>query len=179
MNLLTRSSGTRQLMGIRLSRGLAALIVLLCLMSTPVFATTCSDEDNGSQVRFPQAGQSFDSSSVALNFVAGWNLVGNGSSTALSVACVFGDGSKVPTIWKWIASTAKCAFYAPTLAGQALTDYATSKGHDVLTTVAGGEGFWVNANQLFTLPSGASIDAISLLELAGPARYPRIVKKVV
>jgi len=45
------------------------------------------------------------------------------------------------------------------LAGQALTDYATGKGYDVLTAIAGGEGFWVNAKTAFTaqLPSGTTI----------------------
>ena len=42
-----------------------------------------------------------------------------------------------------------------------LQDYATSKGYEVLTTVAGGEGFWVNAKQAFdiTLPAGNTIAA--------------------
>ena len=103
------------------------------------------------------------SSGTTLNLVGGWNLVGNGSSGALDVATAFGDGLKVSTVWKWIAGGAKWAFYAPSLAGQALTDYAASKGYDVLSTINGGEGFWVNAKTTFAapLPSGTPISSAS------------------
>src|ERR1035437_10984412 len=87
---------------------------------------------------------------ATLNLVTSWNLIGNSSSGALDVLTTFGDANKVSTVWKWIANGAKWAFYAPSLVGQALTDYATTKGYDVLTTVSGGEGFWVNAKTAFT-----------------------------
>ena len=59
-------------------------------------------------------------------------------------------------MWKWVPSKSSWAFYAPSLVGQQLTDYATSKGYDVLTTINGGEGFWINAKAAFTaqLPAG-------------------------
>ena len=102
-------------------------------------------------------------SSVTLNFVAGWNLVGNSSTELLTVAPAFGDTTKVTTMWKWIANSAKWAFYAPSLVGQALSDYAASKGYDVLTTINGGEGFWVNAKTAFTaqLPVGSPVASVS------------------
>lgn len=98
-----------------------------------------------------------------LNAVTGWNLLGNSSSGNLDVASAFSDTAKVTTVWKWIASGAKWAFYAPSLLGQALTDYATGKGYDVLTTINGGEGFWVNAKTGFTvsLPAGTAISSAS------------------
>ena len=100
--------------------------------------------------------------------IGGWNLLGNSSSGALNVASALGDGSRVTTVWKWIASGAKWAFYAPSLVGQALTDYATGKGYDVLTTINGGEGFWVNAKTAFTaqLPSGTAITSASFQGMA-------------
>ena len=100
---------------------------------------------------------------MTLNFVAGWNLVGNSSTELLTVAPAFGDTTKVTTMWKWIANSAKWAFYAPSLVGQALSDYAASKGYDVLTTINGGEGFWVNAKTAFTaqLPVGSPVASVS------------------
>jgi WD40-like Beta Propeller Repeat len=103
-----------------------------------------------------------------MNFAAGWNLVGDSSSGALNVATAFGDSAKVNTVWKWIAGTARWAFYAPSLVGQALTDYAVSKGYDVLTTINGGEGFWVNAKIPFAsqLPAGTAITSVSFQGMA-------------
>lgn len=114
-------------------------------------------------LRLVRGGSSFGTSSPTLNFVAGWNLVGNGFSGVLDVATAFGDANRVSTVWKWIASSGTWAFYAPSLAGQALIDYAASKGYVVLTTIEGGEGFWVNAKTTFVtpLPSGTAIDSAS------------------
>ncbi|TSA13333.1 MAG: hypothetical protein D4R74_10000, partial [Betaproteobacteria bacterium] len=104
----------------------------------------------------------------SLGIVAGWNLVGNGSGGSLAVATVFGDAAKFTTVWKWIAAGAKWAFYAPSLVGQALVDYATSRGYDVLTTINAGEGFWVNATSPFTapLPAGTAITSTSFQTMA-------------
>jgi len=93
--------------------------------------------------------------SVTLSLITGWNLVGNSSSGLLDVPTGFGDTTKVNTVWKWIANGAKWAFYAPSLAGQALIDYATAKGYEVLTVINGGEGFWVNAKVPFATPIAA------------------------
>jgi len=98
---------------------------------------------------------------ATLNLNLGWNLAGNSSSNALNVAAAFGDSTKTSTVWKWIANGARWAFYAPSLVGQALIDYASGKGYDVLTTIAGGEGFWVNAKSSFAvqLPVGATVQS--------------------
>jgi hypothetical protein len=61
-----------------------------------------------------------------------------------------------------VPATSKWAFYAPSLAAaNTLVPYTSSKGYDVLSTVNGGEGFWVNAKSAFTvqLPTGVSITA--------------------
>ncbi len=98
-----------------------------------------------------------------LGFGTGWNLIGNGDDALLDVAATFGDASSVITVWKWVANSSRWAFFAPTLIGQALTDYAASKGYDVLSTINGGEGFWVNAKQAFAAPrpAGSTIVASS------------------
>jgi chitodextrinase len=93
---------------------------------------------------------------ATLDLNMGWNLLGNSSTGSLDVAGSFGDATKVSTVWKWIANSTKWAFYAPSLIGQALVDYASGKGYDVLATITGGEGFWVNAKQATSvaLPTG-------------------------
>ncbi len=92
---------------------------------------------------------------VTLNLVSGWNLVGNGGTGTIDVASVFGDTSRVNTVWKWIANGAKWAFYAPSLVGPQLTDYAARNNYDVLTTINSGEGFWVNARIDFSMQFSA------------------------
>lgn len=93
--------------------------------------------------------------------VTGWNLLGNSVSTPLDVAATLGDATKVTTVWKWIPATSKWAFYAPTMTAPDLATYATNKGYEVLSTVNGGEGFWVNAKVAFTaqLTAGTSISS--------------------
>ena len=68
----------------------------------------------------------------------------------INVAATFSDPGRFTTVWKWIAAQTAWAFHAPSLAaqgGSALADYVASKGYQLLTTIAGGEGFWVNAKQ--------------------------------
>jgi hypothetical protein len=101
-----------------------------------------------------------------LNVLGGWNLLGNSSSVALNVASAFGDSSKVNTVWKWNASKSNWTFYTPTQADGGAA-YAASKGFDLMTSVAGGEGFWVHAKTPFTvaLPTGPMIDSTSFKTL--------------
>jgi uncharacterized repeat protein (TIGR02543 family) len=104
----------------------------------------------------------FTPNAIIANLVAGWNLLGNSINAPLDVTTAFADASKVTTVWKWVPVTSKWAFYAPSLASaQTLTSYATGKGYDVLDTIKGGEGFWVNAKSAFAvqLPTGAAITA--------------------
>lgn len=100
---------------------------------------------------------------ATLNLAAGWNLVGKSAHGALDVAATFGNPDQVVSVWKWIANRARWAFYTPSLAGLALTDYAGGKGYDVLTTINGGDGFWVNARSPFAvqLPAGAPVASAS------------------
>lgn len=104
-----------------------------------------------------------------LTLIQGWNLVGNSVKTPITVANTFNDANLVTTVWKWVKfgsapgiSYPAWAFYTPaqTDGGKA---YAASKGYDFLTTINGGEGFWVNAKTAFTaqLPAGAAITSTS------------------
>ncbi len=101
---------------------------------------------------------------TSVDLVLGWNLLGNGIDVPQAVVATFGDVDKVVTVWKWLPVSSKWAFYTPSLVGQALTDYAVGKGYEVLTSIDGGEGYWVNAKQPFVLPlpTGNVVTALSL-----------------
>lgn len=121
--------------------------------STTTVATTTSTTQTGS--------------GFTMNLVAGWNLIGNGWDATVDVGTVFSDANSFTTIWKWISAQSAWAFYAPSLAAQggtALADYAASKGYQLLTTIAGGDGFWVNAKQAanVNLSGGNAISAAGL-----------------
>ncbi|MFA7280063.1 MAG: hypothetical protein WC100_08195 [Sterolibacterium sp.] len=93
---------------------------------------------------------------------AGWNLLGNSYNTPFQVASVFGNSTMVWAVWKWTVATGKWSFYTPTISDGG-SAYAASNGFDLLTTVNGGEGFWVNAKQAFSaqLPAGTVISSSS------------------
>ena len=110
---------------------------------------------------------------VALNFAQGWNLVGNGSDATINVAATFADTNTFTTIWKWVAAQGAWAFHAPSLAAQGgtvLADYVASKGYLLLTTIAGGEGFWVNAKQV------GSVNVTNGNPVTATALGPNLVK---
>lgn len=97
----------------------------------------------------------------SLSIIAGWNLVGNGMGTPLTVATAFADASKVNTVWKWLPASVNWAFYTPTLPDGGAA-YAAGKGYALLSSIAAGEGFWVNAKSGFTLPlAGTAVTSAS------------------
>ena len=98
---------------------------------------------------------------LILNLTPSWNLLGNSVNAPLTVATTFGNAANVSTVWTWNPATSKWAFYAASMTAPALATYATSKGYDVLSTINGGEGFWVNAKAAFTvqLPAGTAINS--------------------
>lgn len=99
-----------------------------------------------------------------LNLAQGWTLVGNTVNSPFSVAALLGDATKIASVWKWVPAQGKWAFYSPLLTTQALSDYASSHGFDVLTSINAGEGFWVNATALttVTLPTASAVTASSV-----------------
>jgi hypothetical protein len=95
---------------------------------------------------------------------AGWNLVGNDRGAAVDPIAVFGNatapnsaGPNVATVWTWDSSLSKWNFFAPSLTPQALSTYAASKGYGVLTAIAQGEGFWVNAGSAVSINLSAAL----------------------
>ena len=106
-----------------------------------------------------------NASTQTISFITGWNLVGNGTNAPINMATSFADANQFVTIWKWIAAQTAWSFYAPALAAQGATvlaDYAASKGYQVLTNIAGGEGFWVNAKQ----PASVSVTQGQVINVA-------------
>ena len=105
---------------------------------------------------------------VEIQFVPGWNLVGNSNSVAIDATSAFGNASQSISVWKWLSGLQKWAFYAPDLSATDLAAYAASKGFEVLKTVNGGEGFWVNAKTAFAtqLPAAATVTSTAFQGLA-------------
>jgi hypothetical protein len=106
-------------------------------------------------------------STVTLDLAQGWNLIGNGTDATLEVGTLFADTNRFVTVWKWLAVQNAWGFYSPSLAAQGgtvLADYVSAKGYQLLTTVNGGEGFWVNTKQVtsVTVPSGNPIGIATL-----------------
>jgi hypothetical protein len=117
-----------------------------------------------------RAGFNADSAAVPGNTITtsthsvapGWNLMGNGRDASIDVATLFGDPTKVDSVWKWLPG-GKWAFYAPSMTRQELINYTSSKGYEIATVISGGDGFWINAHQAFTfdLPSANPVTAAS------------------
>jgi hypothetical protein len=118
-------------------------------------------------------------STPVANLAVGWNLLGNSVNAPLAVAGAFGNAANVSSVWKWETrgttpgiTYPAWAFYAPSFStSSALAQYAASKGYDVLTTINGGEGFWVNANAVFpaSLPAGTSIASSVFADQSNPS----------
>jgi hypothetical protein len=119
-------------------------------------------------------------STLAIDLVSGWNLVGNGVEAPIEVAETFNDTTEVKTVWKWVVGGSKgnphpsnWAFYNPNVddSGQA---YVESKGFELLTTINAGEGFWVNAKKAFSvpLPSGEAVQSDSFESSSGNHALP-------
>ncbi len=114
----------------------------------------------------PLFGVAASQSTLSINMAAGWNLAGNSTSLPVTVATTFGNSTNVTSVWKWNSTTQKWAFYTP---GQndGGAAYAASSGYEVLSTINGGEGFWINAKSAFTIqiPIGTAITSASMSSL--------------
>ena len=106
-------------------------------------------------------------SGLSLSLASGWNLVGNSTNSPVTVATTFGSSSYVTSVWKWVAASSKWAFYAPGQSDGGAA-YAASSGYELLITVNGGEGFWVNAKAGFTaqMPTGTAVTSASMASLS-------------
>ena len=102
---------------------------------------------------------------IAPALVPGFNLVGNGTTSALNVAAFFGSvdapvsgvTSNIDAVWAWDAATGTWMFHTPQLTAAQSAAYATTHGFEPLTSIAAGRGYWVSALVPFTLamPAGA------------------------
>lgn len=96
---------------------------------------------------------------VSLSISPHWSLHGNSFTTPLNVLAVFGSQDspvpgttdKVISVWARNATTGKWLFHSPQLTAAASAAWAVERDFEVLTEVAPGAGFWVNASSAFTL----------------------------
>lgn len=104
-------------------------------------------------------------------FVAGWNLSGNSTTTSLNVAAAFGTSAapvtdvtaNVIAVWTWNAAARTWQIYTPMLNASALAEHARRQRIEVLTTIAGGDAYWVLAKAPFSLPAvGTAGDSYTL-----------------
>ena len=80
---------------------------------------------------------------ATLPVAAGWSLLS--STINIEVPSVFSDSTKFISIWKWTDGGTGSKTWAVYLPGDdGGVSYALSKGFLPLTTIASGEGFWVN-----------------------------------
>ena len=111
----------------------------------------------------------------AINFVAGWNLAGNGMSSPIAVALDFSNTNLVTSVWKWEVKGTNpniiypaWAFYTP-LQADGGAAYAAARGFDFLTAINPGEGFWVNAKTAFTLQvPGNAVPSVAFQDGSSP-----------
>lgn len=92
---------------------------------------------------------------TTISVIQGWNLLGNGNVSPITVASALNDKSAVTTVWVWNADTSKWSFYTPSLTDGGAS-YASTKLYDFLTTIPVNRGFWVNAATPFTLTLNSS-----------------------
>lgn len=87
----------------------------------------------------------------------GWSLWGNSAGASIAVATVFGNPSIVTSVWKWDAVLKRWQFYAPSMDTASLQAAAAANGYGVLSAIAPGEGYWVDAKASgnVTLVSGS------------------------
>ena len=100
-----------------------------------------------------------------ISFSSGWNLLGLVYEPDESkVESVLSDIiSDVVSVWKWTDNT--WAVYLPAFedGGKA---YADAKGFILLNKIGGGEGFWVNAMNEYTLNFGGAVPADKAIHIA-------------
>lgn len=125
--------------------------------------TLASDASTGAQsVTLSGTGLARGWISYPLTLSKGWNLLGNSLATSIDVATLLGDATTVNAVWSWNASSATWRFYTPALSSSALATYAAEQKYGVLSSIAGGDGYWVNAIKAATLSTQTGLAASSL-----------------
>ena len=107
----------------------------------------------------------------------GWSMVGNDKGSSVDPIVVFGNAtsptllsSSVTSVWTWDNSLSQWNFFTPSMTPQQLSTYATANGYGVLSSIAKGEGFWVNAKSQFLYDP--NIPTTSITSLVNTAMYP-------
>jgi hypothetical protein len=97
------------------------------------------------------------------SLTAGWNLVGNDSGTDVDPISIFGNATSptsisasVLTVLSWDNSRSRWNFYSPSMTASDLSTYARTKGYGTLSTIAKGEGFWINTSSNIIVNLGIS-----------------------
>ena len=102
-----------------------------------------------------------------VSVLPGWNQLGNGYHAQINVPVTFADPTAIESVWKWVPTTGRWAYYSPQLTdgGEA---FAASQGFDALSTITDGEGYWVNAVKSFNFtPSSGTAVATSEFKTGG------------
>ena len=106
---------------------------------------------------------SCDVSSQTHALPSGWSLVGNNASGSIDPVAIFGNAtapnsvtSSISSVWTWNNVLGNWSFFSPTMTTQANSAYATVRGYGPLTSIAQGEGFWVNATSAVSITLSAS-----------------------
>ena len=96
---------------------------------------------------------------TTMDFVADWNLVGNGTETPLAVTTLFSNTTQVHSVWRWLPQSKTWAMYEPGVAKGG----STANGYATLTQIEAGEGFWVRAKVPFSIfiPAGYGVQPSS------------------
>ncbi|MGH8677086.1 MAG: hypothetical protein ACREUQ_01890, partial [Burkholderiales bacterium] len=108
---------------------------------------------------------------LSQSLVVNWNLVGNNSPSAFDPIAVFGNqttpvtgiSNQIISVWKWDAVNTKWNFFSPSLDPAGLASFAAGKGYGVMSSIASGDGYWVNAVAPLTLslPAGTGQTSLS------------------
>jgi alpha-tubulin suppressor-like RCC1 family protein len=83
--------------------------------------------------------------SIGIDVLPGWNLLGNPVNQTIAVAEKFGDAAKVTSVWKWDATSSKWQVYSPAMTANELQSYVASQGYSVLNEINPGDGYWISA----------------------------------
>jgi hypothetical protein len=88
----------------------------------------------------------------------GWSLVGFSGGASVKVEAIFGNvavnnipnvSSNITSVWKW--SNGGWQFWTPAMTSVDVSNYAASKGYQVLSDLLPGDGYWVNAKASVSL----------------------------
>jgi len=88
------------------------------------------------------------------SLVTGWNLEGNNAGFSIDPNVSFGNATApiigspdIVTVWAWDKGANNWNFFAPSMTPTELASYAKSKNYGVMTGIAPGQGFWINAKK--------------------------------